>query len=52
MDPFSEWQASRTLGMKGKIGHWAVVKSAGSKGASVVNMEYMWIGLVICGGSS
>ena len=33
--------------MKGEIGSWAVVKSAGSKEASVVNMEYTWLGLVI-----
>ena len=39
------------LGVKDEIGCWAVVKSAGLKEASVVNMEYTWMGLVICGGS-
>ena len=39
------------LGVKGEIGHWAVVKSAGSKEASVLNTEYTQIGLVIWGGS-
>ena len=39
------------LGVKGEIRHWAVVKSARSKEASVVNTEYMQIGLVISGGS-
>ena len=39
------------LGVKGEIGHWAVMKSARSKEASVVNMECAQIGLVIQGGS-
>ena len=37
--------------MKGEIGYWAVVKSAGSKEASVVNTEYPQLGLVIWGGA-
>ena len=49
----SHWTPSQNgmllgcLGMKGQIGCWAVVKSAGSKEASVANTEYMQIGLVI-----
>ena len=39
------------LRVKGKIGCWAVVKSAQLKEASVVNNEYTHIGLVIRGGS-
>ena len=37
------------LGVKGEIRQWAVVKSARSKEASIVNTEYTQIGLVIWG---
>ena len=39
------------LGVKDEIEHLAAEKSAGSKEASVVNMEYTCIGLVIQDGS-
>ena len=39
------------LGVKHEIRYWAEVKSARSKEASVVNMKYMQIGLVIWSGS-
>ena len=32
--------------MKGEVGCWVVVKSAGSKEASVVKTEYIQIGLM------
>ena len=38
------------IGVEAEIGHCVMVKSARSKEASVVNMEYMQIGLVIWGG--
>ena len=46
----THYQNGRLLGcldVKGEIGHWAVLKSVGSKEVSVVNMEYTQIGLVI-----